>query len=137
MFEEDLKNWMHIENVFLKKIYNNKIFKTERGWKNADWDLKVIKEDWTETTYEVKSNTSDTHVAFEYEFKWKPSWIFRSKADFIVYYYDGKFHVQTRWKFLERFMDLHKWKTNWWDDGQSSLYVMEREVADMLRERVI
>ena len=134
MFDKDLFNWTKTEIEFVKRMLKPWIVKVEFGWKNPDRDVRLTDENWKSKTYEIKNNSSDTHVAFEYAYRWQPSWVLNSKADFIVYYYQDKFHWQTRWKFLEQFMDLHKWKTSWWDNNQSDLYVMEKDVADLLRE---
>lgn len=134
MFDKDLFEGTELEREFVKKMLKPWIVKVEFGYMNHDRDVRLTDKDWKAKTYEIKKNSSDTHVAFEYMYNNKPSWVLNTKADYIVYYYQDKFHRQTRWKFLERFMDLHKWKTSWWDKEQSDLYVMEREVADMLRE---
>lgn len=134
MFDKDLFEGTELEREFVKKMLKPWIVKVEFGYMNPDRDVRLTDKDWKAKTYEIKKNSSDTHVAFEYMYNNKPSWVLNTKADYIVYYYQDKFHRQTRWKFLERFMDLHKWKTSWWDKEQSDLYVMEREVADMLRE---
>lgn len=134
MFDKDLFEWTELEREFVKKMLRPWIAKVEFGYKSPDRDVRLTDEEWHTKTYEIKKNSSDTHVAFEYMYDNKPSWVLNSKADYIVYYYKGKFHRQTRWKFLERFIDLHKWKTSWWDNNKAELYVMESAVADMLRE---
>lgn len=134
MFDKDLFEWTDLEREFVKKMLKPWIVKVEFGYMNPDRDVRLTDKDWKAKTYEIKKNSSDTHVAFEYMYNNKPSWVLNTKADYIVYYYQDKFHRQTRWKFLERFIDSHKWKTSWWDKEQSDLYVMESAVADMLRE---
>lgn len=128
-FVSDLKVWEDAQKEFAKVLMDKtKVIGLEFAQgKFKDWDIKanIIPEGIT--TYEVKTDlkASETNnFVIEYRYKWKASWIFSSKADYIVYYIKWQRRIQDRWELILRLMDTEKRDTKGWDGFFSSLWVI-------------
>lgn len=131
-FAKDLLVWEEAQKEFAKVLLDNtkefRVISLEFAqWKFKDWDIKIdCVPDWI-LTYEVKSDTmaKDTgNFVIETRFKWNPSWIFTSKADYIVYFIKWEWRVQERWELILRLMDVEKRETKGGDWRQSTLRVI-------------
>ena len=131
-FASDLAIWEDAQKEFAKVLLDNtkefRVISLEFAqWKFKDWDIKIdCVPDWI-LTYEVKSDTmadKTGNFVIEYRFKWNPSWIFVSKADYIVYYIKWERWIQERWELILRLMNTEKRETKWWDGYYSSLWVI-------------
>lgn len=121
-FSKTLESWKKIEREFAKIMidtYSN-IEKVEFApdTQFKDWDVRITV-GWIERTYEIKRDfkSQETwNIALEIKCNWKPSGIFASKADFIIYCLnENEFYWQSRWELLYRIADINKYKTMWWD----------------------
>lgn len=95
--------------------------------KFKDYDIKIITKEWT-VTYEVKSDrrSEDTwNLCIEYMYNGNSSWIYSSKADYIVYYCDMKWWIQDRWLLLWKINDVEKEMKKWWDNNLSKLFLIK------------
>jgi hypothetical protein len=138
-FNKTLESWKKIEKEFAKIMidrYSN-IDKVEFApdIQFKDWDVKLTI--WgREITYEVKRDykSQETwNIALEIKCNWKPSWIFASKADFIIYCLnENEFYWQNRWELLYRIADIAKYKTMWWDGERAEMYIIEKELLLLL-----
>ena len=100
-----------------------------------DWDVKITV-GWIERTYEIKRDfkSQETwNIALEIKCNWKPSGIFASKADFIIYCLnENEFYWQSRWELLYRIADINKYKTMWWDGERAEMYIISKELLPLL-----
>jgi hypothetical protein len=138
-FNKTLESWKKIEKEFAKIMidrYSNidKVeFAPDKQFK--DWDVKITV-GWIERTYEIKRDfkSQETwNIALEIKCNWKPSWIFASKADFIIYCLnENEFYWQNRWELLYRIADIAKYKTMWWDGERAEMYIIEKELLLLL-----
>lgn len=61
-----------------------------------DWDIKATM-NWVEVTYEIKSDRKSEYTwntCIEYKYKWQPSWVDWTKADYFIIYSDKKRRMQ-------------------------------------------
>lgn len=138
-FSKTLESWKKIEREFAKIMIDRytdveKVeFAPETQFK--DWDVKITV-GWIERTYEVKrdfKNQETWNIALEIKCNWKPSGIFASKADFIIYCLnDNEFYWQNRWELLYRIADINKYKTMWWDGERAEMYIIAKELLPLL-----
>lgn len=138
-FNKTLESWKKIEKEFAKIMidrYSNieKVeFAPDKQFK--DWDVKITV-GWIERTYEIKRDfkSQETwNIALEIKCNWKPSWIFASKADFIIYCLnENEFYWQNRWELLYRIADIAKYKTMWWDGERAEMYIIAKEFLPLL-----
>lgn len=101
-------------------------------------DIKINTPEW-EKTYEIKFDRQAEQTgnyAIEYLYKWNPSWIFESKADYIVYNIKGERRIAKRWALILGLMDIEKRTTKWWDSWASSLWVLKCETLPTLFNKV-
>lgn len=100
-----------------------------------DWDVKITIA-WLDKTYEVKRDfkSQETwNIALEIKCNWKPSGIFASKADYIIYCLnDDEFYFQNRGELLYRLVDIKKYKTLWGDWERSEMYIIDKELLSLL-----
>jgi hypothetical protein len=138
-FSKTLESWKKIEREFAKIMidrYSN-IEKVEFApdTQFKDWDVKITV-GWIERTYEIKRDfkSQETwNIALEIKCNWKPSWIFASKADFIIYCLnENEFYWQNRWELLYRIADINKYKTMWWDGESAEMYIIAKELLPLL-----
>lgn len=138
-FSKTLESWKKIEKEFAKIMidrYSNieKVeFAPDKQFK--DWDVKITV-GWIERTYEIKRDfkSQETwNIALEIKCNWKPSGIFASKADFIIYCLnENEFYWQNRWELLYRIVDIAKYKTMWWDWERAEMYIIAKELLPLL-----
>lgn len=138
-FSKTLESWKKIEREFAKIMIDRytdveKVeFAPDTQFK--DWDVKITV-GWIERTYEVKRDykSQETwNIALEIKCNWKPSWIFASKADFIIYCLnENEFYWQNRWELLYRIADINKYKTVWWDGERAEMYIISKELLPLL-----
>ena len=137
-FNKTLESWKKIEKAFVKKMLDmydiDKVeFAPDIQFK--DWDVKLTI-NWLERTYEVKRDykSQETwNIALEIKCNWKPSGIFASKADFIIYCInENEFYWQNRWELLYRIADINKYKTMWWDGERAEMYIISKELLPLL-----
>ena len=138
-FQKTLESWKKIEREFAKIMIDRytdveKVeFAPDTQFK--DWDVKITV-GWIERTYEIKRDfkSQETwNIALEIKCNWKPSGIFASKADFIIYCLnDNEFYWQNRWELLYRIADINKYKTMWWDGERAEMYIISKELLPLL-----
>lgn len=134
-FKEDLEEGRRIERLFASQmmlrdtvvwveIAPDKQFK--------DWDVKVkYSKNWVESysTVEIKYDKKSEqtwNVWFEYECFWLPSGICTSKADYVVYFMDGRFYCQWRWNLLNKLFKIDKHPVSWWDFDWANLFLISK-----------
>lgn len=137
MFDIDLATWEQYEYEFMKMLLKPWVVGIHKPpvWERKYWDIKVDYEDWTSKTYEIKSCPRAKEygsIVFESEYNWKPSWVFESKSDYIVYYFEDTWYYQERWKLLHELVSINKYETFWWDNGNVKMYVVDINVARLL-----
>lgn len=130
-FEEDLKKWKKAEHEFAYLLLERwaSMIQLAPDKKFSDWDIKA-KQWMLENYYEVKNDdVSETsgNIWFEYRCNWQPSWIYVSKADFIVYKVDDKFYCISRPKLLIRLEFVNKWRAKWWDNWLADMFIVKKE----------
>lgn len=138
-FSKTLESWKKIEREFAKIMIDRytdveKVeFAPDTQFK--DWDVKITV-GWIERTYEIKRDfkSQETwNIALEIKCNWKPSGIFASKADFIIYCLnENEFYWQSRWELLYRIADINKYKTMWWDGERAEMYIISKELLPLL-----
>lgn len=138
-FNITLEWWKKTERSFVSKMLEicpdiEKIeFAPDRQFK--DWDVKLAI-NWVEKTYEIKRDykSQETwNIALEIKCNWKPSWIFASKADYIIYCLnDDEFYWRDRWELLYELCDIAKYKTLWWDWERAEMYIISKELLPIL-----
>lgn len=138
-FSKTLESWKKIEREFAK-IMIDKYTDVEKvefapDTQFKDWDVKITV-GWIERTYEIKRDfkSQETwNIALEIKCNWKPSGIFASKADFIIYCLnENEFYWQNRWELLYRIADINKYKTLWWDGERAEMYIISKELLPLL-----
>lgn len=131
MFEDDLKKWRKTEIEFATRLLKRGACKIELApdRKFTDWDIKA--KQWElENTYEIKDDLiSETtgNVWFEFMCNWKMSWVYASKADFIVYHVDSKFYCIQRPMLLAWLNFVNRWRKKWWDGDKSELLIVKKD----------
>lgn len=139
-FESDLENWRRIERELAQKLVGRDIMKLEYAPKTSykDWDLKITYEDdgkICEKTFEVKDDIISErtgNVWFEFRCFGKPSWIYASKADYIVYHLNNRFYYQERGELLYILDKVEKKAVKWWDMNQSEMYIVDKKYLNDL-----
>jgi len=139
-FKEDLTNWKLTEKQFAKMLIDKGAQSIELApnEKFKDWDIKsVFLCNWVpkDITWEVKDDkiSSETwNIGIEFRCFWKPSGIYASKADYIVYHLDNKFYYQNRWALLYNINNVQKTIKTGWDYDGSEMYVISKSYLDKL-----
>lgn len=132
MFEEDLKEWRTVELEVAKRLIdsNTKHVEFAPDRKFTDWDFKITNYQWEEKSYEVKHDiVSDTsnNVGFEFSCNRKPSGIYISKADCIIYKLGDKYYCTDRARLLVWLTSYVKKRIKPWGDNKSALlYIVEK-----------
>ena len=139
MFSEDLKEWKKAEREFAKRLMRWDVVDIQFSQWEFPWrDIKVtfnICGKLVERTYEVKEDRqADTtwNVWIEYMYKWNPSWIYTSSADILVYKIWDKFYYADRLKFIIELSKIVKEDVVWWDDDNSQMWLVKRDVFNLL-----
>lgn len=127
-----LKAGQQTEKAFVcNLLMNNEIASIEfPQWKFKDYDVKVTYCNWDVKTYEIKRDlkANDTgNFVIETRCSDKASWIYTSKADYIVYYVLWKFWIQERWELILRLINTDKRTTKWWDWYRAEMYVIKAD----------
>lgn len=134
-FEWDLKKGNETEREFAGLLVRKEtVMALEFAPKGRfkDWDIKArIVKNWKESivTFEVKDDmkSSETwNVWFEYWCYNSPSWIYSTKADYIVYRIDGKFYLAERWKLLTMLNFIEKSNVTWWDFNWAHMFIVSK-----------
>ena len=138
-FNLTLESWKQVERAFVKRMIDRypqieKVeFAPDTQFKDRDVKITV---DWIERTYEVKRDfkSQETwNIALEIKCNWKPSGIFASKADFIIYCTaENEFWFRDRWELLYDLVDISKYKTLWWDWERAEMYIIDKELLPIL-----
>jgi len=139
-FESDLENGRMIEKEFARKLIRWGIQSVELAPYGAfkDWDVKArFWKEWkiVEKTFEIKDDIISAqtwNVWFEFRCFGKPSWIYASKADYIVYHLNNKFYYQDRGELLFRLDNIDKKSVKWWDGNQSQMYIVSLKYLNNL-----
>lgn len=136
MFGKDLFNARKTEIEFVKRILKPWV-KNVCFCDDSKRDVEIEYQDWSTKTFEIKDNNrAEKNIVFECEYKWKPSGIFQSKADYIVYYFDNTWYYQDRWKLINDLIEINKYKTCWWDNDNSIMWIVEKEIAKILFRKI-
>ena len=108
-------------------------FAPDIQFKDRDVKLTIW---WKEVLYEIKRDfkSQETwNIALEFKCNWKPSGIFASKADFIIYCLnENEFYWQSRWELLYRIADINKYKTFGWDWERAEMYIIDKQLLPLL-----
>lgn len=142
MFKECLDAGMQVERKFAEKLlkYSNvkKIeFAPNREFKDRDIKATIEREWWDEEVlFEIKRDfkSQETwNIALEIKCNWKPSGIFASKADYIIYCLsEDEFYFRNRWELLYDLCDIAKYKTLGWDWERAEMYIISKELLPIL-----
>ena len=131
MFEDDLKKWRETEVEFATKLLQMwaSMIELAPDRQFYDWDIRA--KQWELLNdYEIKDDKiskTTGNVWFEYKCNWRPSGIYMSKADFIVYKVDGKFYCVQRAMLLIRLEFVNKTRVKWWDGDLSELFIVKKK----------
>lgn len=136
-FLSDLEKWKEWERKFLMTLlWAPKLSRIDlpQG-KFKDYDLKLTI-DGKEYTFEVK-NDLQAHTTGNYVVEYRcnkiASWIFSSKADYIVYIMWDDIYIQSRGELIIRLMDLeNKKKISWWDWRRSQMFLLKFDKIEEL-----
>jgi hypothetical protein len=137
-FQKTLESWKKIEKAFVKKMLDmydiEKVeFAPDIQFKDRDVKLTI---NWIERTYEIKRDykSQETwNIALEIKCNWKPSGIFASKADYIIYCLsEDEFYFRNRWELLYDLCDIAKYKTLGWDGERAEMYIISKELLPIL-----
>ena len=137
-FAKTLESWKKIEKEFVKVMMDKceiqKIeYAPDKQFKDRDVKLTI---NWIERTYEIKRDfkSQETwNIALEIKCNWKPSGIYASKADYIIYCLnENEFYWQDRWELLYRIADINKYKTLGWDGERAEMYIIAKELLPLL-----
>lgn len=138
-FQTTLEWWLEVERKFVATMLTKypqieKVeFAPDMPFKDRDVKLTI---NWTEKTYEVKRDykSQETwNIALEIRCNNKPSGIFASKADYIIYCLnDNEFYWQNRWELLYRVADINKYKTLGWDWERAEMYIINKELLPFI-----
>lgn len=139
-FVKSLQLWKEAEKVFMKYLidYPWMVSVEFSRWKCKDYDIKLTTKD-KEITYEVKSDRRSEETGnccIEYKYKWNASWIFASKADYIVYYCNRKWRIQERGKLLWSIAEMDKEIKTGWDNYRSKLFIFSVDKLPELFENI-
>lgn len=139
MFKEDLEIWKEIEREFASKLFKWKASNVEVSeWKHPERDVRATfhKQGQTyEKTFEIKTDLQAEktgNVWIEYMYKWKPSGIYTSKADYIVYKIWDKFYYADRLKLIIELSKCLKADVCGGDDDNSQMWLVKRDIFNLL-----
>jgi len=139
-FTKDLAEWKQIEQEFAKMLIDKWAQSIELAPSEQfkDWDIKTVficNGKPRDITWEIKDDkiSSQTwNIWFEFRCFNKSSWIYASKADYIVYHVDGKYYYQTRGELLSRICSTEKEVRVWGDYNGSEMYVIKKQYLNWL-----
>lgn len=139
MFKEDLKLWQKVEKEFVAKLMQRDVSKVEFSqWKFKEWDVKAtfkkLGQD-VERTFEIKNDLVSErtwNVWFEYMCNGEPSWVYASKADYIVYKLWDTFYYLDRAKLLIWLTDVEKQSVMGWDNDSSCMFLVKKDLFNKI-----
>lgn len=139
-FVSDLAIWEACQIEFAKLLLNTeKVITLEIAqWNFKLWDIKVTTPEW-EKTYEIKKDlkAKDTgNYVIETRASWKPSGIYASHADYIVYNVKWEWRCQSRWELILRLMDVEKRTTKWGDWRRAEMFVLSCDTLPILFTKI-
>lgn len=97
-----------------------------------DWDVKIKYNDNNEikeSTYEIKSDDKSMetgNICFEYMCNGKPSGIYASKADYIVYQIGWEYYMKPRAELLINLWFVEKTSVDGWDWDRARMYLVNK-----------
>ena len=137
-FQKTLESWKKMEKAFVKKMldmYDVEKVEFAPDIQFKDWDVKLTiwgREIGDELKRDFKSQET-WNIALEIKCNWKPSGIFASKADYIIYCLnDWEFWFRNRWELLYDLCDIAKYKTLGWDWERAEMYIISKELLPIL-----
>lgn len=145
-FKNTLESWREVESKFASKLFLRKdrpvsvTLAPNKQFK--DWDVKATfdREENPEVTFEIKRDwkSQETwNIALEVRCNNKPSGIYASKADYIVFCLsEGEFYFQNRWELLYRLDYMWKKLVKWWDGDRSEMYLVSKEELPLLFNKI-
>ena len=143
MFEEDLKSWKKIEREFASKLWKWDVSKVELSeWEFKEWDVKAtFNNKWQsyDKTFEIKRDRQveqTWNVWIEYMYKWHPSWIYTSTANYIVYKLWDKFYYADRVRFIIELSKIEKADVIGGDDDKVNMRLVKREIFNLITKEL-
>lgn len=143
MFSKDLEEGKKVEREFAAKLMKWEVSDIQFSqWKFPEWDVKAsFIKDWKEETktFEIKNDlVSDKtgNVWFEYSFNGKPSWIYTSTADYIVYKLWDKFYYADRIRLIIWLSIVQKQNVQWWDNNLSRMFLVKKELFNNIAKEI-
>lgn len=146
MFNECLEKWKQIEKEFVIKMIKKQLnilqieFAPDKPFKDRDIKMLYYK-DWEqkESTFEIKSDDKSQetwNICFEYMCNWRPSWIYASKADYIVYQVWWEFYMKPRAELLINLNFVEKKSVKWWDWDRAKMYLIDKNKLNVLFTKI-
>ena len=142
-FKTTLEWWKEIERAFVSKMLQrckdieHIDFAPDKQFK--DWDVRLIW-NWKEKTYEIKRDykSQETwNIAIEVRCNDKPSGLFASKADYIVFCLDEwEFYYQNRWELLHKLLNSQIRMVKGGDWNRSEMYLVSKEELPLLFNKI-
>lgn len=150
MFGEDLNKAKIIEKEVAMRLLSTAIkneldvLKIEFAPNKVrkDWDIKMVvnKDNMEyEKTYEVKNDMKSEetgNIGFEYMCNGKPSWIYASKADYIVYKLGNDYWYSDRAGLLIKLNNVEKKSVDGWDWDNAKMYLVKKDNIDLIFKRL-
>ena len=145
-FDRCLNKWKKMEKEFAIKMIKKELdileveFAPNKAFK--DWDVKIKYNEngeVMERTFEIKSDDKSMetgNICFEYMCNWKPSWIYASKADYIVYQIGWEYYMKPRAELLIRLWFIEKSAVKGWDWDRARIYLVNKDKLDVLFNKV-
>lgn len=135
-FADDLADWKQAEQEFARYLCTcPKFISIEVSqWKFKDYDIKLTTKDKV-VTYEIKSDrkAQDTgNYCIEFSYDNKASWIYSSKADYIVYHLMWQWWMAPRGDLILKLDSVEKKRINWWDWFKSWLWLLKVDTLPQL-----
>lgn len=142
-FKTTLESWKETERAFasrlIQKCADIEEIRFAPNQQFKDWDIKVIW-NWKEKTYEIKrdyKSQETNNLALEVRCNNKPSGLYASKADYIVYCLnEWEFYFQSRGELLYRLDYMGKKLVKWWDGDRSEMYLISKEELPLLFNKI-
>lgn len=141
VFKRDLAIWRKAEIDFAKVLLSTReVYSLEfpQG-KFKDYDIKINTPLWEET-YEIKLDLQAPETGnfvVEYRGWWKASWIFTSKADYIIYNVLWEWWWQERGELILRLINLEdKEEAKWWDGKKTDMWKIKCKYLPDLFDKI-
>lgn len=139
-FVSDLAAGESCQIEFAKLLLDTeKVVKLEIAqWNFKLWDIKITTPEW-EKTYEIKKDfkAPDTgNYVIETRMNWKPSGIYASHADYIVYNVKDEWWIAERGELILRLMNVDKRLTKGWDWRRAEMFVLSCDTLPILFNKI-